>query len=51
MLDTVGPKLQVSKIENDITLKGEDKVILMLDQGQEASFEGLPINFAGLSKF
>lgn len=51
MLDSVGPELQVvNKTENDITLEADDKVILTPDEGQEASSEVLPINFAGLSK-
>ncbi|KAK6126297.1 hypothetical protein DH2020_039942 [Rehmannia glutinosa] len=51
MLDTVGAELQVvNKSEKAITLKADDKVILTPDQGQEASSEVLPINFAGLAK-
>lgn len=51
MLDTVGPELQVvNKSEKAITLKADDKVILTPNQGQEATSEVLPINFAGLSK-
>ncbi|XP_012831863.1 PREDICTED: pyruvate kinase, cytosolic isozyme-like isoform X1 [Erythranthe guttata] len=51
MLDTVGPELQVvNKKETTITLKEDDKVILTPDEGQEASSEILPINFAGLAK-
>ncbi|CAA0830415.1 Pyruvate kinase family protein [Striga hermonthica] len=51
MLDTVGPELQVvNKSGEAITLKADDNVILTPDQGQEASSEILPINFAGLAK-
>lgn len=51
MLDTVGPELQVvNKAEKAITLKADENVILTPDQGQEASNEILPINFAGLAK-
>nr|GMD86886.1 pyruvate kinase 1, cytosolic [Ipomoea batatas] len=51
MLDTVGPELQVvNKSEKAISLKADDIVTLTSDQGQEASSEVLPINFAGLSK-
>ncbi|KAK6140048.1 hypothetical protein DH2020_026183 [Rehmannia glutinosa] len=51
MLDTVGAELQVvNKNEKAITLKADDNVILTPDQGQEASSEILPINFAGLAK-
>ena len=51
MLDTVGPELQVvNKSENAISLKADATVILTPDQGQEATSEVLPINFAGLSK-
>ncbi|EYU38599.1 hypothetical protein MIMGU_mgv1a004441mg [Erythranthe guttata] len=51
MLDTVGAELQVvNKSEKAITLKEDDKVILVPDQGQEASSDVLPINFAGLAK-
>lgn len=51
MLDTVGAEMQVvNKKETSITLKAEDKVILTPDQGQEATSEILPINFAGLAK-
>ncbi|KAL0309613.1 UNVERIFIED_CONTAM: Pyruvate kinase, cytosolic [Sesamum radiatum] len=51
MLDTVGPELQVvNRSETAITLKADDNVILTPDQGQEASSQVLPINFAGLAK-
>lgn len=51
MLDTVGAEMQVvNKRETAITLKLDDKVILTPDQGQEATSEVLPINFAGLAK-
>lgn len=51
MLDTVGAELQVvNKIEKSISLVADGNVILTPDQGQEASSEVLPINFAGLSK-
>ncbi|KAL6585430.1 hypothetical protein OROMI_002074 [Orobanche minor] len=51
MLDTVGAEMQVvNKSEKAITLKEDDNVILTPDQGQEASSEVLPINFAGLAK-
>ncbi|KAK4392112.1 Pyruvate kinase, cytosolic [Sesamum angolense] len=51
MLDTVGAELRVvNKSEKAITLKGDEKVVLTPDQGQEASSEILPINFAGLAK-
>lgn len=51
MLDTVGAEMQVvNKRETSITLKAEDKVILTPDQGQEATSDVLPINFAGLAK-
>lgn len=51
MLDTVGPELQViNKSEKAITLKADANVILTPDQGQDASSEILPINFAGLAK-
>ncbi|KAL0426490.1 UNVERIFIED_CONTAM: Pyruvate kinase, cytosolic [Sesamum latifolium] len=51
MLDTVGAELRVvNKSEKAITLKADEKVILTPDQGQEASSEILPINFAGLAK-
>ncbi|CAI9097851.1 OLC1v1034364C1 [Oldenlandia corymbosa var. corymbosa] len=51
MLDTVGPELQVvNKSETAISLKADETVILTPDQGQEASSEVLPINFAGLAK-
>lgn len=51
MLDTVGPELQVvNKSEKAISLKADGIVTLTPDQGQEASSEVLPINFAGLSK-
>lgn len=51
MLDTVGPELQVvNRSEKAISLKADGFVVLMPDQGQEASSELLPINFDGLSK-
>lgn len=51
MLDTVGPELQViNKSEQAITLKADANVILTPDQGQDATSEILPINFAGLAK-
>lgn len=51
MLDTVGAELQVvNKIEKSISLVADGNVTLTPDQGQEASSEVLPINFAGLSK-
>ncbi|KAL8509329.1 hypothetical protein ACS0TY_016508 [Phlomoides rotata] len=51
MLDTVGAEMQVvNKRETAITLKLDDKVTLTPDQGQEATNEVLPINFAGLAK-
>ncbi|KAL2229343.1 UNVERIFIED_CONTAM: Pyruvate kinase 1, cytosolic [Sesamum indicum] len=51
MLDTVGAELRVvNKSEKAITLKADEKVVLTPDQGQEASSEILPINFAGLAK-
>ncbi|KAL8526233.1 hypothetical protein ACS0TY_015450 [Phlomoides rotata] len=51
MLDTVGPELQViNKSEKAITLKADANVILTPDQGQDATSEILPINFAGLAK-
>lgn len=51
MLDTVGAELQVvNKSEKAITLKADENVILTPNQGQEASSEILPINFAGLAK-
>jgi pyruvate kinase len=51
MLDTVGPELQVvNKSEASISLEENGTVILTPDQGQEASSQVLPINFAGLAK-
>ncbi|KAL0316148.1 UNVERIFIED_CONTAM: Pyruvate kinase, cytosolic [Sesamum radiatum] len=51
MLDTVGAELRVvNESEKAITLKADEKVVLTPDQGQEASSEILPINFAGLAK-
>lgn len=51
MLDTVGPELQVvNKSEKAITLKADEEVILTPDQGQDATSQILPINFAGLAK-
>lgn len=51
MLDTVGAELQVvNKKETAISLKADAIVTLTPHQGQEASSELLPINFAGLAK-
>ncbi|KAI7732404.1 hypothetical protein M8C21_019882 [Ambrosia artemisiifolia] len=51
MLDTVGAEMQVvNKSEKAISLQQDDVVILTPDEGQEASSQILPINFAGLAK-
>ncbi|KAI3725299.1 hypothetical protein L1987_65083 [Smallanthus sonchifolius] len=51
MLDTVGAEMQVvNKSEKSISLQQDDVVILTPDEGQEASSQILPINFAGLVK-
>ncbi|GJT21066.1 pyruvate kinase [Tanacetum coccineum] len=51
MLDTVGAEMRVvNKCENAISLQQEDVVVLTPDEGQEASSQVLPINFAGLAK-
>lgn len=51
MLDTVGAEMQVvNKSEKAISLQQDDVVVLTPDEGQEASSQVLPINFAGLAK-
>ncbi|KAL8168184.1 hypothetical protein V2J09_009683 [Rumex salicifolius] len=51
MLDTTGPELQVyNRSKQAITLKENDFVTLIPDQGGDASFELLPINYGGLAK-